>query len=155
MTPITPTRSRIIDETGILMVRSAIREVARKIGFDLEVTEELVIVVSELGSNILKYGKRGHIDLFPSPDESGKLGISIVAYDESPPFDLAASLRDGYAATGKIDPAHVFRRGGLAVGLGAVHRFSDRLELVPEQVGKRIVAWRAISRARRGSSPSF
>lgn len=149
-----PVSQKVNDPSAVYAVRTLVRAFAPALGFDKEVTEELVVVVSELASNILKYGRRGTIEI-AAIDPSEGIGISIVAEDESPPFDLQASLRDGYDAGGKLDPARVFGRGGIGAGLGAVARFSDRLELVPTPTGKRIVARRAVSRARRGSQPSF
>jgi anti-sigma regulatory factor (Ser/Thr protein kinase) len=127
-----------------------VRSFAAKIGFHREVVEELVIVVSELASNILKYGRRGHIEL-TALDQ----GIEIVASDETPPFDLELSLRDGYDARGKLDPARVYGRSGIGAGLGAVSRLSDHVELVPVGTAKKIVVRRSISPARRGSRPAF
>jgi anti-sigma regulatory factor (Ser/Thr protein kinase) len=112
-------------------------------------------VVSELASNIIKYGRRGHIELAALDRDDGLRGISIVAEDETPPFDLIGSLRDGYDAHGKLDPAQVFGRGGIGAGLGAVSRFSDGVELVPHGTGKRIVVRRYLGRPRRGSAVSF
>jgi serine/threonine-protein kinase RsbT len=143
---------RVFDDMSVFVVRSALREVATKIGFEREVVEELAVVVSELASNILKYGRRGHIELEPM-ERDGLRGISIVAEDETPPFDLVGSLRDGYDSQGKLDPALVFGRGGIGAGLGAVSRFSDAIEQVPTGEGKRIIVRRFLGRPRRGSSP--
>ncbi|MDF2696946.1 MAG: hypothetical protein K0S65_5329 [Labilithrix sp.] len=132
-----------------------VRAFATQLGFEREVVEELVVVVSELTSNILKYGRRGHIGFTGIDREEGTRGISIVAEDETPPFDLVGSLRDGYDAKGKLDPALVFGRRGIGAGLGAVARLSDAVELVPHGEGKRIVVRRFLGRPRRGSSPGF
>lgn len=160
MTPPSPIPSpvscHVRDPSAVYAVRTLVRSFAPAVGFDKEVTEELVVVVSELASNIVKYGRRGTIELSALDPAEGVTGISIVAEDETPPFDLTGSLRDGYDSSGQIDPARVFGRGGIGAGLGAVARFSDRLELVPVATGgKRIIARRAVSRPRRGSQPSF
>ena len=131
------------------------RAFATQLGFEREVVEELVVVVSELTSNILKYGRRGSIELSGIDREQGARGISIVAEDETPPFDLLGSLRDGYDANGKLDPALVYGRRGIGAGLGAVARLSDAVELVPHGAGKRILVRRFLGRPRRGSSPGF
>ncbi|MBX3199510.1 MAG: ATP-binding protein [Labilithrix sp.] len=154
-------RCVVAHETAVFAARTILRAFATRVGFDREVIEELAIVVSELASNILKYGRRGHIDLsLTERDEpravGGRLrGITIVAEDETPPFDLAGSLRDGYDTHGKLDPARVFGRGGIGAGLGAVRRLSDSVELVPTEGGKRIIVRRFVGRPRRGSSPGF
>lgn len=150
-----PVTCAVTNDTAIFAARLMVRSFAAKIGFEREVIEELVVVVSELASNILKYGRRGHLELACLEHETGVRGISIVAQDETPPFDLMASLRDGYDANGKLDPALVFGRGGIGAGLGAVARFSDGVSLVPEGAGKRIVVKRWLGRPRRGSSVAF
>lgn len=140
----------VADETAVFAARSMMRAFAGKIGFAHEVIEELVVVVSELASNILKYGRRGYIEL-----SEIERGIEIVAHDESPTFDLIGSLRDGYDSKGKLDPATVYGRRGIGAGLGAVARLSDRVEQFAEGTGKRIVVRRTVGRPRRGSSPGF
>ena len=150
-----PVRCAVTDAAAVFAARSFVRTVASQIGFDREVVEELVIVVSELTSNIVKYGRRGHLEISAIVREDGARGISIIAEDETEPFNLTLALRDGYDAVGKLDPARVFGRGGIGAGLGAIARFSDTLELIPAGAGKRIVARRFIGRARRGSVPAF
>jgi hypothetical protein len=50
----------------------------------------------------------------------------------------------------------VFGRGGIGAGLGAVARFSDKIDLEPlPNGGKRLVVRRVLGRPRRGSAPSF
>ncbi|MBX3229279.1 MAG: ATP-binding protein [Labilithrix sp.] len=157
MTAPLPVACTVADFDAVLTARAHVRSFAGALGFDREVVEELVVVVSELASNIVKYGRRGRIELtaIDRPEE-GMRGIAIAAEDETAPFDLAGSLRDGYDARGKLDPASVYGRGGIGAGLGAVARFSDGLDLVPlAGGGKRIVARRLLGRPRRGSSPSF
>jgi anti-sigma regulatory factor (Ser/Thr protein kinase) len=131
------------------------RRFASEIGFHREVIEELVVVVSELASNILKYGRRGRLEISSIAREEGLRGVMIVAEDETPPFDLIGSIRDGYDAHGKLDPALVYGRKGIGAGLGAVARLSDGVELVAQGTGKRIIARRYLGRPRRGSCPSF
>jgi anti-sigma regulatory factor (Ser/Thr protein kinase) len=145
----------VAHDSAVFAARAIVRSFAAQIGFDHEVIEELVVVVSELTSNILKYGRRGHIEVSAIDREDRVRGISIVAEDETPPFDLATSLLDGYDAKGPLDPARVYGRGGIGAGLGAVARLSDRVELVPHGAGKRIVTRRFLGRPRRGSSPGF
>lgn len=156
MSPSSPPSScRIVDDTSVLGARSLVRKVGAEIGFEREVIEELVLVVSELASNIVKYGRRGSISTSAFVSEVGTRGIEIVARDETPPFDLTGSLRDGYDAKGKLDPAAVYGRHGIGAGLGAVARLSDRVELVPHETGKSIVVRRFVGRPRRGSTAGF
>lgn len=144
-------RCAVADESAVYAARALVRAFAREAGFEPEVVEELVVVVSELTSNIVKYGRRGSIELSSVVRDDGARGVAIVAEDETPPFDLDAGKRDGHDAAGPLDPARVFGRGGIGAGLGAVFRLSDAVELVPSGAGKQIVVRRFLGRPRRGA----
>ncbi len=124
------------------------QELARAAGFTRHDGQELAIVISELVSNILKYGVRGCVELqsvaHPQP------AIHIVARDEGPQFhDLQLALRDGFSDRGPIDPATLLKRGGNGTGLGAIVRLTDsfRVEQLPK--GKAIHVARLRKRPRR------
>jgi anti-sigma regulatory factor (Ser/Thr protein kinase) len=124
-------------------VRGQVRSFARALGFGRAVCEELVIVASELGSNILKYGERGEIALRLVHDESGRPGIEIAARDIGRPIGcFETALRDGWSDVAPIDPLSLLTRRGIGAGLGAVARLSDRVFYKPEAVGKTIIAQR-------------
>jgi anti-sigma regulatory factor (Ser/Thr protein kinase) len=152
-----PKRCIVKEDTAVYAVRSMVRPFAAKLGFEPEVVEELIIVVSELASNILKYGSRGFIEVSELHLEvDGVRGIQIVAEDETAPFDLDGALRDGYDSHGKIDPAQVFGRRGIGAGLGAVARLSDevRMESFEDGNKKRLIVRRVLGgKPRRGSKP--
>ena len=120
-----------------------------ELGFRRKDCQELAIVVSELCSNIIKYGIRGSVEIEPVSDAENGLGVSIVASDVGPPFrDFGIALQDGCDDSGPIDPATLLRRGGLGIGLGAVVRLMDSLELRQGQNGKEIRAVRYLKRPR-------
>jgi anti-sigma regulatory factor (Ser/Thr protein kinase) len=148
-------RCKVYEDISIFAARSMARTFAGEQGFVPEVCEELVVVVSELASNILKYGRRGWIEVSMVETPERGRGLMIVAEDETPPFDLNRALVDGHDVNGKLDPARVYKRGGIAAGLGAVSRLSDSIEQVPHGGGKRIVVRRFERRPRRGSSPAL
>jgi anti-sigma regulatory factor (Ser/Thr protein kinase) len=129
----------IVEEVDVFHARRAGVAVAGLAGFAPREQQELVIVVSELATNILKYGVRGEIRVELVDDEWLGPGVEITARDEGPPIiDLASALRDGCSALGPIDPAAMSRRKGIGAGLGAVLRFSHSFEYRPERCGKRI-----------------
>ncbi|HZF13360.1 MAG TPA: ATP-binding protein [Thermoanaerobaculia bacterium] len=98
---------------------------------------ELAIVVSELGSNIAKYGVQGEIGL--SFDTDGLGTVRVVARDVGPPFqNLEIALTDGCNDRGPIDPADILGRRGLGTGLGAVLRLADQFECRQDAGGKEI-----------------
>src|SRR5689334_1683550 len=101
--------------------RQAVEALARELGFPRRERAELLIVVSELCSNIVKYGVRGSVEFAPHDDAAHGLGIAIIAHDVGPAFrDLKMALTDGCDDQGPIDPGILMKRGGLGIGLGAV-----------------------------------
>jgi len=132
--------------------RRAVRDLATADGFSRADGQELAIVVSELVSNILKYGVRGSIEL--ESERSSQPAIHIVARDEGPPFhDLQLALRDGYDDRGPIDPASLLKRGGIGTGLGAVVRLTDSFRVdYTGGGGKAIHVVRYRTRRSRGSA---
>jgi anti-sigma regulatory factor (Ser/Thr protein kinase) len=128
--------------------RRVIRDLASGDGFTRNDGHELAIVVSELISNILKYGVRGSIEFVRLGGQTP--GIHIIARDEGPPFhDLQTAMRDGCSDRGPIDPATLMKRGGLGLGLGAVVRLSDSFRVEQLPVGKEIHVVRFRARPRR------
>jgi anti-sigma regulatory factor (Ser/Thr protein kinase) len=112
----------------------------------------LAIVVSELTSNILKYGIRGSLRFERIESAEHGLGVRVVARDIGPPFrNLEMALRDGYDDHGPIDPGSLLRRGGLGAGLGAIVRLTDGFEVesvTPTGKEVRVVRYRKRPRLR-------
>jgi anti-sigma regulatory factor (Ser/Thr protein kinase) len=142
----------IARELDVFDARRALRELALEAGFDRRAAAEWTIVVSELSTNILKYGICGELRVERLDDPLRGRGLRVTAYDVGPPFrDLAAALEDGSDDVGPIDPAQLAKRGGIGAGLGAVVRLTDEFSLESEPVGKRIVVTRYCKRpSRRG-----
>jgi anti-sigma regulatory factor (Ser/Thr protein kinase) len=140
----------VTTDVHVFAARNAVRASAQAIGFSRVPCDELVIVASELASNILKYGVRGEIVVSVLEDPRDGPGLCIEARDEGPPFrNLEMALRDGHEDAGPLDPAAMSRRRGLGAGLGAVVRFTDSFECRNEESGKRIVVVRFIRRPRQ------
>lgn len=137
-------------EADLFAARARVRQEAATLGFDPREAEELALVATELGSNVLKYGGGGTLEIAAAEHTDGRRGLRLVARDEAPPFDLARALPDGHDHAGAIDPARLFGRRGIGVGLGAVARLMDSLVLEPTPPGKQLVATR-YKRSRRRS----
>ena len=138
---------KIRERSDIYGARQAVRSLATEVGFARRASDELAIVVSELGSNILKYGVRGDMRMEALADMQA--GLTIVARDYGPPFhDLELALRDGYDDRGPIDPMLLLKRGGFGGGLGAVLRFSHSFRVDPLPDGKAIVVVRYVEQPR-------
>jgi anti-sigma regulatory factor (Ser/Thr protein kinase) len=140
---------RVRDRSDTYGARHAVKAVGGQIGFSRRACDELAIVVSELCSNILKYGVHGSIRLEELTDERG---IMIVARDFGPQFhDLSLAMQDGFNDRGPIDPMHMMKRGGIGGGLGAVVRFSHSFRVDSLPNGKAIEVVRYLDRALPGS----
>lgn len=152
------TRHRIHHPIDVYAARQAVETLAARLGFQRRDQQELAIVVSELCSNIIKYGIRGSVELEPLADATNGVGVSIVARDVGPPFrDLGMALQDGCDDHGPIEPSVLVKRGGLGIGLGAVVRLTDGLDVQQQPEGKEIRAVRYLKRPRiwRSSGSSF
>jgi len=135
----------------VLAARTALKTLAGELGFQPRETTELAIVASELGSNILKYGRYGHLT-FQALQQAGApcKGILVVARDYGPPFhDLAIALQDGCDDRGPIDPIQLLHRKGIGGGLGAVLRMTHSFAVQPLADGKQIVVERFLKQPRK------
>jgi anti-sigma regulatory factor (Ser/Thr protein kinase) len=121
----------------VLAVGREAQRLGELFGLTRKRATELAIVVSELGTNIVKYGIRGEIAL--SFDTDGEGDVRVAARDQGPPFrDLETAKIDGCSDRGPIDPAGIMGRGGLGTGLGAVLRLADQFECRQNETGKEI-----------------
>jgi len=100
------------------------RALAARLGFSSDDQVIVVIAISEVTRNIVRYARTGEIIL--SPIRRGdRRGIVVVARDEGPGIpDIEQALQDGYS-TG----------GGLGLGLSGAKRLMDEFEIV-STVGK-------------------
>jgi anti-sigma regulatory factor (Ser/Thr protein kinase) len=134
----------------LFTARWTAQRIAGSIGFPELARQEIAIVVSELGTNILKYGTRGVIAMRPIDEATLGRGIELLAEDEGPLItDLETAVRDGHCERGPIDPIHQPRRGGIGAGLGAVLRFTDSFEYIPSRPRKAFRVVRYLKRPRR------
>lgn len=109
----------ILDESSSLgMVRRAVNIIALEMGFDEVRLGKIAIVVSELGTNILKHALRGEIIVTSNNDS-----ISLVALDKGPGIsNVAESLKDGYSTAGTAGN-----------GLGAIKRLASHFDLFTQK----------------------
>lgn len=103
----------------------------------------LVTIMSELGTNILKYAKHGYISL-RRIDDGDNVDIEVVAEDDGPGIQsVALALQDHYS-TGST----------LGLGLPAVKRMADelRIDSAPGR-GTRVAAIKRIRGKARRARP--
>jgi anti-sigma regulatory factor (Ser/Thr protein kinase) len=129
----------------IIASQQLARRAAKAAGFSRRACAELMIVASELASNVLKYGRRGVLRVEPVHDPQRGTGLRIVAEDHGPPFrSFETALRDGFDDRGPVEPAHLLTRRGTASGLGAVRRLTHELGWEPREEGKAVIATRYV-----------
>lgn len=116
-------------------------DLARQLQFSETLAGKVSLVVTELGTNIVKHAGSGRM-LLGALRREGIAGIEVMALDKGPGIpDLGSSLRDGHST-----------RGTLGSGLGAISRLGDEFE-VYSQPG-RGAALRAVVWAAEGRAPS-
>jgi anti-sigma regulatory factor (Ser/Thr protein kinase) len=110
-------RLRIEDASGVASARRAAESCAARLGFDERRRGETAIVVTELGTNLLRHAQRGEIVLRPQPE--GEPTLDVIAWDHGPGIaDPARARGDGFSTS-----------GGLGTGLGAIERLSGAFQL--------------------------
>ncbi|MEZ4296015.1 MAG: ATP-binding protein [Polyangiaceae bacterium] len=141
----------IAHPADVVVAQQLARRAARAAGFGRAACAELMIVASELSSNILKYGRRGvlRVESVHHPERGD--GLRLAAEDEGPHFrSFETALRDGFDDHGPVEIASFLKRRGLASGLGAVLRMTDELTWEPRETGKVVIATRYVGpRGRR------
>lgn len=142
-------RFAIRERLDVFEPRRLVRSAAAEIGFRHSCCLELAIVVSELCSNVLKYGIEGSIEFEKLVDPQSGAGIQIMATDVGPPFqNLELALQDGHDDRGPIDPGSMLKRGGLGTGLGAIVRLTDSFAVQYAERSKTISVKRYVTRRR-------
>jgi serine/threonine-protein kinase RsbT len=112
-------------------VRRAARALAHDIGFAHADAESVVLAVSELATNLVRYAHGGRIELSRLDEPPG---MQIESHDRGPGIErLSDALQDGYSTT-----------CSLGSGLPAVRRLVDDFEAGTSPTGTWIVCrkWR-------------
>src|ERR1700690_2339735 len=108
----------VISPPDVYAARNAARSLAQAIGFNSTASEEIVLAVSELATNLLKHAGGGMIALIPLSDVE-RTGIQIESHDHGPGIrDITKALADGSSNT-----------GSLGYGLGSVNRIMDEFDI--------------------------
>ena len=95
-------------------IRRLMRRHAVHMGFSSTIAEELVLVASELGTNIVKHARSGTL-IIRAISSDGQRGLEVEARDAGPGIpDYEDAATDGFTTT-----------GSLGYGLGTVSRLSD------------------------------
>lgn len=110
------------DRSYLAIVKKEIHQLAAQAGFEQKKINELDILVSELGSNLIKHASGGEILAGILPAGQGA-GLELISIDNGPGIpDLVRMMKDG-ASTTKT----------LGHGLGSIRRFSDHFEIYSQK----------------------
>ena len=111
----------VLHESAVGQARRLAVSAARELGFDPQACEEIALAASELASNLVKHSGGGRLSVTPLK-RKGIAGLEIVARDKGPGIaDIDRALTDGISTT-----------GSLGIGLGAVNRLMDELDIRSE-----------------------
>lgn len=106
----------VADEGDAVLAGRQTKSLLEDIEFDDSTTEDVVLVVHELVSNIVQHAGEGRLTLEPRSD-GAQSGIVVHARDSGPGIvDINQALVDGYSTA-----------GGLGGGLGTVSRLMDNV----------------------------
>jgi len=102
----------IQSESAGILLRSRLQASARRMGFSDVRRENMVLIASEMTSNLIKHaGGKGMVQLWEQPGPA----LDILAFDFGPGVsDLTLAQQDGYSTTKT-----------LGKGLGSMQRLSD------------------------------
>lgn len=96
---------------------------ARRLGFDIEDSGRVGLVVTEAATNLVKHAQGGEIVVGAASDVAG--AVDILALDRGPGIrDLDRALRDGYSTS-----------GSMGSGLGAIRRVASDFDLYTSDAG--------------------
>ncbi len=116
---------RIGDGADVLTARKVAGRLAAGYGLTPAGQERVSLIVTELGTNLLRHAPAGGAMMLRGVD--GSAGLECLCIDRGPGIaDVAAALRDGQTSAATTGAA------GLGFGLGAVRRLSDTFEIHSE-----------------------
>lgn len=110
------------DRSWVAGMKKEIHRLAVQAGFEQKRIDEIDILVSELGSNLVKHATEGEVLAGIVYDRRGK-ALELIAIDNGPGIaDPDRMLQDG-----------VSTKGTLGQGLGAMRRLADHFELYTQK----------------------
>src|SRR5215217_7878965 len=122
-------QGQIVATVDVERIRREARDLATRVGFDRHDAEAILLAVSELATNLVRYAPGGEL-VVSFVSEENRLGILIQSSDPGPGIvDVDLVLRDGYSTS-----------GGLGSGLPGVRRLMDDFTIVTSPSGTSIEA---------------
>lgn len=114
----------VLHDADVYAAKLVARNLAARIGFDSGTVEEIVLVVTELATNLMRHAGGGNL-IFTAISANNRNGIQIESLDEGPGIEsIEKSFADGYSTA-----------AGPGYGLGTVNRLMDEVDLFPADRG--------------------
>ena len=117
----------VTETSQVAEARRRAMDIAQYAGFDETNVGKVALLVTELGTNLIKHARGGQMIL----SEAGSRGFEVLSLDRGPGItNLGECLRDGYSSA-----------GSPGTGLGALMRLSSQYDIhsVPQK-GTSVVA---------------
>jgi serine/threonine-protein kinase RsbT len=119
----------ITSQSDVEEARRQTRAIVLALGFRLSDAEAVVLAVSELATNLLRYGQNGRISV-DSIKAGPRFGVVVESIDSGPGIaDIERALADGFSTS-----------DGLGSGLPAVRRLMDEFDIATGLQGTYITA---------------
>lgn len=133
----------MVETTQIGDARRAAVQMAERVGFDETACGRVALVVTELGTNLVRHADRGRLLVAARPGPERPV-VEVLSIDEGPGMSaLEVCMRDGYST------------GGTAgTGLGAVRRLSDGFDGYSASPGGTVLLARLHAQPRRAGGIS-
>ncbi|HEY4329668.1 MAG TPA: ATP-binding protein [Phycisphaerae bacterium] len=135
----------VTDASQIGEARRAAIAMAARANLDETKSGRVAIIMSELASNLVRYGQKGKVLVRGEAQPDGSGSVQILAIDSGPGMDFGRCAADGYSTGGT--PGN---------GLGAVQRLADVFDIYSQQPsGSVIMATVQTSQKPQISSDNF
>lgn len=110
----------IQSESAGILLRSRLQASARRMGFSDVRRENMVLIASEMASNLIKHASgKGMVQVWQQPGPA----LDVISFDFGPGVDdLALAQQDGYSTSNT-----------LGKGLGSMQRLSDEFGIYSQQ----------------------
>ena len=113
-----------------LATAAVARSFGLRVGLSAARSQELAVAVAELASNVARHARDGTLVLRRL--ETPRPMVEVVCRDRGPGIeDPVAARRDGFSGGKQLAP-DASRREGCGLGLGAVERMMDEVEIETE-----------------------
>ncbi|HUF56210.1 MAG TPA: ATP-binding protein [Thermohalobaculum sp.] len=122
----------VTDASQVGTVRRRALRLARERGLGEDARDRLALVVTEIGTNLMRHATEGELILAPTERDEPP-GVTVVGTDTGPGLaSVEKALEDGYTTAGK--------GRSLGGGLGAIRRLSDRFDIHSDAGGTTVTS---------------